>query len=124
MKKMKYSLLLTAIMFLVTGCGKKEVEEVEKADDITVETQEESTSTGSSLGIIAVFIMALIFAVCISLLGFVVLKYTIKNINIYFVIFFLHIFYKLFHLFSFRNISWILTHIIFFSKFTCTLNKI
>ena len=41
MKKMKYSLLLTAIMFLVTGCGKKEVEEVEKADDITVETQEE-----------------------------------------------------------------------------------
>ena len=41
MKKMKYILLLTAIMFLVTGCGKKEVEEVEKADDITVETQEE-----------------------------------------------------------------------------------
>jgi hypothetical protein len=47
----------------------------------TVEIQEESTSTGSSLGIIAVFIMALIFAVCISLFGFVVLKYTIKNIN-------------------------------------------
>lgn len=47
----------------------------------TVEIQEESAPTGRSLGTIIVFLMALLFAVFVSLLSFVALKYTIRHIN-------------------------------------------